>query len=207
MSRTSMECQVRSYNISRTSHTEFELPFALLPVLHFTNSKAIMKQFKNGIFTRIEIWTLLVLIVCINFYFVVNYIQKLPNLWWVYLLTALVMFPYFALVGYLAYKAIVSTLPQKVQDKIEARIPRLSIFNCPWVDRIQCGWFEKCCNYEPDIPWKFWTWGRKKVDSSTSSDEVALLSDEDPSDSSPVFVRQREPVIIRDDSESAERDF
>ena len=45
------------------------------------------------------------------------------------------------------------------------------------------------------------------MDSSTSSDEVALLSDEDPSDSSPVFVRQREPVIIRDDSESAERDF
>ena len=180
-----------------------QLPFALLPVLHFTNSKAIMKQFKNGIFTRIEIWTLLVLIVGINFYFVVNYILRF-NVWWEYALTVLVIIPYLVLVGYLAYKAIVSTLPQKLQDKIEARIPSLRIFTCPWVDRIKCHQLEKCCNYEPDISWKFWTWGRKQVENSTSSDEVALLSEDQ--DGSPVFVRQREPVIVRD-GDSTEREF
>ena len=182
-----------------------QLPFALLPVLCFTNTNAIMKQFRNGIITRIVIWFLVLLVVGINFYFVVFYLQS-SNSTLVYSITAIVVIPYLTLVGYLVYKAVISTLPQKLQEKVEGFVPRLSFCDCPWVTKIPCGWLEKCCNYEPDISWKFWTWGRKKTISPNASDEVALLSEENPSENSPVFIRHTQKELIIRDVSSPEQD-
>ena len=177
-----------------------QLPFALLPVLCFTNTNAIMKQFRNGIITRIVIWFLVISVVGINFYFVVFYLQSSDSTL-IYSITAVVTIPYLTLVGYLAYKAVISTLPRKLQEKVEAVVPRLSFCDCPWVTKIPCGWLEKCCNYEPDIPWKFWTWGRKKTISPNTSDEIALLTS-----NSPVFIRHTQRELIIRDVSSSEQD-
>ena len=177
-----------------------QLPFALLPVLCFTNTNAIMKQFRNGIITRIVIWFLVISVVGINFYFVVFYLQSSDSTL-IYSITAVVTIPYLTLVGYLAYKAIISTLPQKLQEKVEGFVPRLSFCECPWVTKIPCGWLEKCCNYEPDISWKFWTWGRKKTISPNTSDEIALLTS-----NSPVFIRHTQRELIIRDVSSSEQD-
>ena len=182
-----------------------QLPFALLPVLCFTNTNAIMKQFRNGIITRIVIWFLVISVVGINFYFVVFYLQSSDSTL-IYSITAVVTIPYLTLVGYLAYKAIISTLPQKLQEKVEGFVPRLSFCDCPWVTKIPCGWLEKCCNYEPDISWKFWTWGRKKAVSPNTSDELALLTEHSSGDS-PVFLRHKtEGAIILTEVSSSEQD-
>ena len=177
-----------------------QLPFALLPVLCFTNTNTIMKQFRNGIITRIVIWFLVISVVGINFYFVVFYLQS-SNSTLIYSITAVVTIPYLTLVGYLAYKAVISTLPRKLQEKVEAVVPRLSFCDCPWVTKIPCGWLEKCCNYEPDISWKFWTWGRKKTISPNTSDEIALLTS-----NSPVFIRHTQRELIIRDVSSSEQD-
>lgn len=154
-----------------------QLPFALFPVLHFTNSYAVMNQFKNGTIMRIVIWFLVLLILAINAYLVINTVLKFPPWWWLYVLSFLAAVPYLTLVGYLCYKAIISTLPQKWHERIEAKVPRIPFCNCPWVERVKCVWLERCCNYDPNISWKFWTWCRKKEVTlpEESTDEIALL--------------------------------
>ncbi|VDI25722.1 Hypothetical predicted protein [Mytilus galloprovincialis] len=48
-----------------------QLPFALLPVLHFTSSETIMREFKNGRVMKITVWGLAILVMGINFYLVI----------------------------------------------------------------------------------------------------------------------------------------
>ncbi|XP_019737478.1 natural resistance-associated macrophage protein 2-like isoform X2 [Hippocampus comes] len=79
-----------------------QLPFALIPVLTFTSSPSLMKDFANGLFWKL--WGgLVILAVCaINVYFVVLYVAVLSSAW-LYALAALLAAAYLAFVGYLTW--------------------------------------------------------------------------------------------------------
>ncbi|XP_041366950.1 natural resistance-associated macrophage protein 2-like [Gigantopelta aegis] len=79
-----------------------QLPFALFPILAFTSSKAIMNDFVNGKLMKIISSLLTLGVISINIYFVVVYIQDLPQHWAIYFGVAVVMFFYIAFVIYLA---------------------------------------------------------------------------------------------------------
>jgi hypothetical protein len=47
-----------------------QLPFALLPVLHFTSRANIMGSFKNGVALQCVTWALALLVIFVNFFLV-----------------------------------------------------------------------------------------------------------------------------------------
>ena len=119
-----------------------QLPFALLPILHFTNSAAVMGSFRNGIFTKVIIWILALLVITINFYLVVQTIvgfQLVTQSYGPYVLTGIILaaIPYLSLVTYLGFKAFVTTLPVKWAEFIEKKIPRLMICQWPFLDKVE----------------------------------------------------------------------
>nr|BCL66019.1 divalent metal transporter-related protein [Acanthaster planci] len=77
-----------------------QLPFALLPVLHFTSSRRIMGDFKSGRITKFIVWCLGISIMGINFYLVYQEIESTPA--WVYVVVSLIGAVYAFFVGYLA---------------------------------------------------------------------------------------------------------
>ncbi|KAK3735501.1 hypothetical protein RRG08_007120 [Elysia crispata] len=79
-----------------------QLPFALLPILTFTSTSAVMAEFANGRIMRIIASCLTVVVVGINMYFVINYLQKLPDHWAVYLGVSLLITAYLIFVIYLS---------------------------------------------------------------------------------------------------------
>ena len=102
-----------------------QLPFALFPILHFTNEARVMSSFKNGYIMKTIIWLLAIAVISINGYLVATGIS-LPNEWWVWLVwasVALFAVPYITLALYLAFKAFVSSLPEKMAEHIESYVP------------------------------------------------------------------------------------
>ncbi|XP_031572734.1 natural resistance-associated macrophage protein 2-like isoform X2 [Actinia tenebrosa] len=83
-----------------------QLPFALIPVLHFTSDPELMKSFVNGIKMKVVAWGLSILVIGINTYFVVSYVGQLPHNAGLYFFIALILLFYFAFVLYLAYLAL-----------------------------------------------------------------------------------------------------
>lgn len=78
-----------------------ELPFALFPILHFTNSQRIMGSFRNGKILQVFVWFLALFDMAVNVYLVILYIEgKQP--WYVYVLTAIIGLLYFMFVIYLS---------------------------------------------------------------------------------------------------------
>ncbi len=127
-----------------------QLPFALLPILHFTNSWLIMNSFKNGIVMKLIVWLLALSVICINFYFVIDYVHDQP--YWVTGLSVISILPYMTLVLYLGFKAFVTSLPTKVSVYIEARLPRIPLCDCPWMDRIKSPrWLKKCLRHFSEL--------------------------------------------------------
>lgn len=115
-----------------------QLPFALLPILHFTNSFAVMKDFRNGVFMKVLIWLLAVSVILINFYFVYSFVSSTSR-WWVYLIVGLVLLPYLSLVVYLGVKAFVSSLPLRAAEYLEGRVlRRVALCDLPWLARVEC---------------------------------------------------------------------
>ncbi|KAL3836679.1 hypothetical protein ACJMK2_022101 [Sinanodonta woodiana] len=78
-----------------------QLPFALLPILHFTNSSRIMGEFKNGRILKITVCALVMLVIGVNFYLVALFMGT-EQRWYVYLVTALVLLVYMSFISYLA---------------------------------------------------------------------------------------------------------
>ncbi|XP_070000293.1 natural resistance-associated macrophage protein 2 isoform X2 [Penaeus vannamei] len=79
-----------------------QLPFALIPTVTFTSSEHIMGEFKNGVFTKITASLLSVVVIAINIWFVVDFLNiYLSNQWWMYLILVLLSLFYFGLVFYL----------------------------------------------------------------------------------------------------------
>ena len=102
-----------------------QLPFALFPILHFTNEAKVMSSFKNGYIMKTIIWLLAIGVISINGYLVATGIS-LPNKWWVWLVwvgVGLFAAPYITLALYLGFKAFVSSLPEEMAECIESYIP------------------------------------------------------------------------------------
>ena len=126
-----------------------QLPFALLPILHFTNSWLIMNSFKNGIIMKVIVWLLAVAVIAINFYFVVDYVQDQPV--WVAGVSVLIILPYMVLVLYLGANAFITSLPKRATEYIESKIPRIPFFDCPWLDKIKCLWCKQHLKWMGDV--------------------------------------------------------
>ena len=56
-----------------------QLPFALIPILTFAGSSKIMGRYAMGRGSCVVLWSLAVLVMGINTYFVIIYIQQLPR--------------------------------------------------------------------------------------------------------------------------------
>lgn len=60
-----------------------QLPFAVLPLLTFTNDKNIMREFKNNKIVNVLTWLLALTVVSINLYLVVDSMTDLNKLWYI----------------------------------------------------------------------------------------------------------------------------
>ncbi|XP_045209773.2 natural resistance-associated macrophage protein 2-like isoform X2 [Mercenaria mercenaria] len=78
-----------------------QLPFALLPILHCTNSRRIMGDFKNGRVMKTVVWCLAVLVMVINFYLVILFVGS-GQAWYIYFITAIILLTYSCYVTYIA---------------------------------------------------------------------------------------------------------
>jgi NRAMP (natural resistance-associated macrophage protein)-like metal ion transporter len=78
-----------------------QLPFALLPVLHFTSSRTLMGQFRIHWLLRVLVWLMAGGIISINIYQVINTLKDYAHLWYVLLLACLGGCVYFAMIFYL----------------------------------------------------------------------------------------------------------
>ncbi|XP_032241207.1 natural resistance-associated macrophage protein 2 isoform X1 [Nematostella vectensis] len=83
-----------------------QLPFALLPVLHFTSDKSIMDGFANCRVMQGLVWLLSMLVIGINMFFVATSLGKLPVNVGLYILAGALLCFYIAFVGYLVYLAV-----------------------------------------------------------------------------------------------------
>ncbi|XP_035874925.1 natural resistance-associated macrophage protein 2 isoform X4 [Phyllostomus discolor] len=82
-----------------------QLPFALIPILTFTSLRPVMSDFANGIGWRIAGGILVLIICCINMYFVVTYVQDLGHML-LYVVAAVISVAYLSFVFYLVNLAM-----------------------------------------------------------------------------------------------------
>ncbi|RDD40188.1 Natural resistance-associated macrophage protein 2 [Trichoplax sp. H2] len=101
-----------------------QLPFALLPILYFTNSESIMGSFRNGRILKIIVWLLAVLVIGINFYFVAIFLGEIPSFWLFYVLAALILTFYALFLSYMVYVTIGFHF-------LDAKLERLGMVICP----------------------------------------------------------------------------
>ena len=150
-----------------------QLPFALFPILHFTNEARVMSSFKNGLIMKTIIWLLAIGVISINGYLVATSIS-LPNQWWVSLVwvaVGLFAVPYIGLALYLAFKAFVSSLPEKMTNHIENYIP-----NAPEI--CQCNYLARGLSALTDKIGARLNFSKGRLRSSSSSEY--LLANGDP---------------------------
>ncbi|XP_069111274.1 natural resistance-associated macrophage protein 2-like isoform X2 [Argopecten irradians] len=84
-----------------------QLPFALIPILSFTSATYIMGEFVNGIVMRVITSLLTLVVIAINIYFVIVYVQDLPHHWFLFLAVAIVVFLYLLFVLYLTWFCLI----------------------------------------------------------------------------------------------------
>ena len=85
-----------------------QLPFAVLPALTFSSSRAVMGSFANGVVSKILHTTGAIIIMGVNVFFVIQFIGTLPSEWWVYLLVGLFSVYYIGFVAYLTVFMMIS---------------------------------------------------------------------------------------------------
>ncbi|XP_072436153.1 natural resistance-associated macrophage protein 2-like isoform X1 [Chiloscyllium punctatum] len=78
------------------------LPFALIPILTFTSLRSLMQQFTNGVICKIVGVLIILLILIINAYFVVDYIEHLDRVW-LYVVIGVILLFYLIFVVYLVW--------------------------------------------------------------------------------------------------------
>lgn len=84
-----------------------QLPFALIPILTFTSLHHVMKDFANGLGWRIAGGILILIICCINMYFVIVYVTSLGHVA-LYVLAAVLSVVYLSFVAYLTWICLIS---------------------------------------------------------------------------------------------------
>lgn len=82
-----------------------QLPFALIPILHFTTSHDVMGEFKNSWFWFVIGTIISLVVVAINLFFVVVYVQHLQYVY-LYVIAGLAATAYLCFVGYLGFQLI-----------------------------------------------------------------------------------------------------
>lgn len=96
-----------------------QLPFALLPVLHFTSSPRIMGTFANHGWISVMVWILAVLVVSINIYLVVEFVtdpsQSVPHTWWFYTIVGILGVLYFAFIAVVIKRDILAAYRKVVK--------------------------------------------------------------------------------------------
>ena len=80
-----------------------QLPFALIPVIHFASMRSLMGEFANNLAWKVIGGVIALIVVCINMYFVVIYIGQLPYV-------VLIVFASILVVLYLIFVAYLSML-------------------------------------------------------------------------------------------------
>ncbi|KAI4899079.1 hypothetical protein NFI96_004502 [Prochilodus magdalenae] len=84
-----------------------QLPFALIPILTFTSLKSLMNDFANGLVWKIGGGVTILVVCCINMYFVVVYVTALHSVL-LYVLSALLSIAYLCFVGYLVWQCLIA---------------------------------------------------------------------------------------------------
>ncbi|XP_050781248.1 natural resistance-associated macrophage protein 2 isoform X1 [Gopherus flavomarginatus] len=84
-----------------------QLPFALIPVLTFTSLHPVMNDFANGLGWKIAGGVLILIVCCINMYFVVVYVTALGHLA-LYVVAAIVCVAYLCFVAYLSWLCLIA---------------------------------------------------------------------------------------------------
>ena len=78
-----------------------QLPFALVPVLLFTNSNAIMGKFSNPLIVQVVTWVLGLGVIAINIYSIIQAFEVLPQTWWLFAIFVCGGILYFAFIIFL----------------------------------------------------------------------------------------------------------
>lgn len=84
-----------------------QLPFALLPILTFTSTKLVMKDFENGLVMKIITGTLAAVVIGINLFLVITQVEQLPPKWYIYFAIGIGTALYVAFVLYLVWYCLV----------------------------------------------------------------------------------------------------
>ncbi|XP_033639560.1 natural resistance-associated macrophage protein 2-like [Asterias rubens] len=85
-----------------------QLPFALIPILTFTSTSKLMKDFTNGIFLKIACFCLAIGVIGINMFFVAIYIPSLPQHWAMYILVVVLLCAYLVFICYLIWFCLIT---------------------------------------------------------------------------------------------------
>jgi len=86
-----------------------QLPFALLPILTFTSSKFIMRDFRISLFSRILLGSVACLLILINLYFIFDFIySNTPHSAGPYIGIAVLMIVYLILMIYFVIYCLIS---------------------------------------------------------------------------------------------------
>ncbi|XP_025081658.1 LOW QUALITY PROTEIN: natural resistance-associated macrophage protein 2-like [Pomacea canaliculata] len=78
-----------------------QLPFALIPIMHFTSSPRVMGEFHNTLFVRIIVGIVVCLVIGINMYLVALYVPDNAS-WYIYVCIGLVLAVYMSFLFFLA---------------------------------------------------------------------------------------------------------
>lgn len=92
-----------------------QLPFALLPIITFTSSRLVMHDFRNGWPMKIVGISLTAVVLAINMFFAITYIDQMPvKHWALYLLISVLLAFYLCVIIYFAWFLVVSLGASKV---------------------------------------------------------------------------------------------
>ncbi|XP_043537682.1 natural resistance-associated macrophage protein 2-like [Chiloscyllium plagiosum] len=84
-----------------------QLPFALIPVLTFTSMGSVMHDFANGLVWKIIGGFIILIICCINIYFVIDYVRSLHAMAF-YIVVAVIAVAYLSFISYLVWFCLVA---------------------------------------------------------------------------------------------------
>ncbi|XP_048379558.1 natural resistance-associated macrophage protein 2-like isoform X1 [Stegostoma tigrinum] len=84
-----------------------QLPFALIPILTFTSMDSVMHTFANGLIWKIIGGFIILIICCINIYFVIDYVRSLHMVVF-YAVAAIIAVAYLSFVCYLVWFCLVA---------------------------------------------------------------------------------------------------
>uniref|UniRef100_A0A914EPZ3 Uncharacterized protein n=1 Tax=Acrobeloides nanus TaxID=290746 RepID=A0A914EPZ3_9BILA len=118
----------------------FQLPFALLPVLTFTSSPMIMKEFAVGISQRVFSVIVSIVVIAINYFFLVEYVNDNFNSGFGWAIVGIIGFFYSIFVLYISYYCLAAmNLFRPSETGVIAKIFPMPIdsFDAPWLDELK----------------------------------------------------------------------